>query len=62
MPEKQEVYLGDGLYAVDRGFMFDLWCERENGKNWVALEDEVLQAFFRFIEKTRGVKIEVKKA
>lgn len=54
-------YLGDGLYAKDEGFMVTLYTERENGRHFVALEDEVLSAFFRFLERTREIKITVTK-
>lgn len=59
MDKEKKEYLGDGLYARDAGFLFELSCERENGTNWVGLEDEVLTAFLRFIERSRGVNIKV---
>ncbi len=52
-------YLGDGLYADDRGHHIELSCERENGTNWVALDGETLMEFIRFLERSRKVKIKV---
>lgn len=56
-----EQYLGDGLYAKDDGYQIELWCDRDNGKNWVALEPEVMLSFFKFIEKSRGLKMTLTK-
>lgn len=61
MNRPKETYLGDGLYASDDGWMFWLRAPREDGDHRVALESEVLDEFFRFIEKSRGVKITVEK-
>lgn len=55
----REHYLGDGLYATDDGHMIRLRAPREDGDHWVGLEDEVVQSLFRFIERTRGVRITV---
>lgn len=52
-------YLGDGLHVRDACMQFELSTERENGENIVYLDNSVLDAFFRFIEKSRGVKITV---
>lgn len=57
--EKQECYLGDGLYASDDGFMFTLRAPRDREDHVVMLEPEVLSAFLRFIERSRGMKITV---
>jgi len=54
-----ETYLGDGLYASDDGFMLTLRAPRENGDHWVGLEDEILHNLFKFLERSRGVKITV---
>lgn len=62
MSVEGKVYLGDGLYVEDRGYMIELTTHRaEEGLHWVALEDEVLQAFIDFVGKTRGLKITVEK-
>lgn len=61
MSQQKEVYLGDGLYASYDGMHFVLRAPRENGDHVVSLEDEVLSEFFRFIEKTAGVTITIKK-
>ena len=55
----KDTYLGDGLYARDDGFMFWLRAPRPGGDHEVALENQVVDAFFRFIERSRGVKITV---
>lgn len=62
MSNKKEAYLGDGLYASDNGFQLWLRAPRMDGDHEVALEDDVLSEFFRFIEKSRGVKITIEKA
>lgn len=56
-----ESYLGDGLYASDDGFMIRLRAPRDFRDHWVSLEPEILDAFFRFIERSRNVKIKVEK-
>lgn len=57
----EKVYLGDGLYAQHDGFMFTLITERRDALHFVALEPEVLTAFFRYVEKVCEVKITVTK-
>lgn len=55
-------YLGDGLYAEHDGFQF--WLISSNGiedLNRVALEPYVLDAFMKYIERTLGVDIVIKK-
>lgn len=55
-------YLGDGLYAYHDGFMF--WLRAENGisvQHEVALEPEVLESFFRYVERICNVTIKVTK-
>jgi len=49
MIEKDETYLGDGLYARFDGFMFWLRAPRDGGDHVVALEPEVLMAFFEYV-------------
>lgn len=59
---ERQHYLGDGLYVKYDGMHYVLLCERDNGINWVALEDgEVLPNFFKFIERTAGVRIRVER-
>lgn len=58
----KEVYLGDGLYARDEGYMFWLRAPRGSVDHEVALEDPVLQAFLQFIERSRGLRITITKA
>lgn len=63
MSEQKRTYLGDGLYAMDDGFMFHLLAPREEGHEcWVALEPEVLTEFLNYVAKQRGLSITVKKA
>lgn len=49
----KNIYLGDGLYAHHDGYQY--WLTTET--NEVALEPAVLRNFFKYIEKTEGVKI-----
>lgn len=57
----KHAYIGDGLYASDDGFMLTLRTERTNGEHWVGLEPEVLESLFRFVERTRGLRITVER-
>lgn len=50
-------YLGDGLYVEDDGYMIRLWAKRDGITHWVGLEDEVIEALFRFLERSRKLKI-----
>jgi hypothetical protein len=59
---QKRTYLGDGLYAMDDGFMFWLIAPRGDGEHQVALEPEIFDEFIRFVEKARGLKITIKKA
>lgn len=52
-------YLGDGLYAEDQGFQFRLFTTEGFARDQVFLDNSTVDAFFRFIEKSRGVKITV---
>jgi hypothetical protein len=61
MTGQKETYLGDGLYARNDGFMFWLRAPRSGGDHEIALEDEVLEEFLRFVEKERGLKITIEK-
>ena len=54
----ESAYLGDGAYVNFDGYQFDIWCERENGKNWVGLEPSVLDSFLMFVGKQWGGKFE----
>jgi hypothetical protein len=49
----RETYLGDGLYAKFDGFAFWLRAPRQGGDHEVALEPDVLRAFFEFVEEIR---------
>lgn len=59
MSKPKEEYLGDGLYAHDDGWLFWLRAPRGDGNHLVALEDSTFDAFLRFVERSRGVKITV---
>lgn len=55
-----KTYLGDGVYADDR--LSQICLTAENGinvTNSIYLEDEVVDALLRFIEKSWRVKITV---
>lgn len=56
-----EIYLGDGLYAKDDGYQVELYAYRADGRNWVALDDRVLQVFMQFLERSRNLKILITK-
>lgn len=62
MSTVKETYLGDGLYASDDGFQIALRAPREVGDHFVYMEPEVISAFIRFLETSRGLKIDVQKA
>ena len=56
-----KTYIGDGLYASYDGYMFLLSTDRMGVLHYVALEPDVLDSFFRFIERTWKVKITMAK-
>jgi hypothetical protein len=49
----QETYLGDGLYASFDGFAIKLRAPRDGIDHYVVLEEEVLEAFERFVKQLR---------
>ena len=49
----KERYLGDGLYAAFDGWMIKLWAPRGHEEHWVALEPDILENFFKFLEDHR---------
>jgi len=62
MNQTKEYYLGDGLYASDDGWQVILRAPRApDGDHFVALESDVLDNFFLWLEKTRSLKITVQK-
>jgi hypothetical protein len=48
---KDDVYLGDGLYASFDGQGVKLWTPRMDGEHWVYLEDHVMHAFLAMVGK-----------
>ncbi len=57
-----EEYLGDGLYFKDDGWMITLYTTREFGQvHEVCLEPSVMENFFSMLEKSRNLKMEIKK-
>jgi hypothetical protein len=50
---REETYLGDGLYASFDGFAIKLRAPREGSDHYVVLEQEVLEAFERFVKQLR---------
>lgn len=56
---EDEIYLGDGLYASDDHGMIGLRAPREDGDDWVFLNDEILQNLLSYIERQRHVIITV---
>lgn len=59
---EDDVYLGDGLYVRDDGFMFILHCKREHGTHWIALEPDVIREFIQYVAEKRNLKITVERA
>ena len=53
MSERNETYLGDGLYAFFDGFMLTLRAPRMGGDHFVCLEREVFAAMLKFMEQQR---------
>lgn len=60
MRTNEQTYIGDGLYASYDGLMFELSAERDNGRHYVFLEPQVVDAFLRFVEQKWNVTITVK--
>lgn len=54
MSNAKKIYLGDGLYVYHDGMQY--WLTTDAGME-VALEPSVLGNFFKYIEKTEGLKI-----
>lgn len=54
MDEREETYLGDGLYASFDGFQIWLRAPREEGDHVVALEPQVFYALVRYQKKISG--------
>lgn len=52
-------YLGDGLYVDDDGWQFELTAPRSGGEHTVFMDGSVLQAFLKYVERQRAVRIEV---
>ena len=52
-------YLGDGLYVEDDGESIRLWTDRRDGRHEVYLNLEVMEAFFRFVQRSRNVTINI---
>jgi hypothetical protein len=52
-------YLGDGVYVSHDGYQFLLETDRRDGKHFIAVEPEILQAFFKYVESILKVKITV---
>lgn len=53
---KEEVYLGDGLYAYFDGFQIELYASDGRTKtDQVYLDGDTLQAFLRYVEKVKEI-------
>lgn len=58
--DKKHTYLGDGLYALDQGFQFELTpTPGGDGQQSVYLDDHVFKAFLDFAAHSRGLKITI---
>jgi hypothetical protein len=55
----ESCYIGDGVYVFNEPDHVVIYTDRENGRNIVYLDSELLDSLFRFIERTRGLKITV---
>ena len=47
----KETYLGDGVYASFDGSTLTLRTPRPTGDHWVALESDVLDALYIYVER-----------
>jgi Protein of unknown function (DUF1778) len=54
----EETYLGDGVYVSHDGYQFIVRTERETGRHWIALEDEVMAALFGYASRFYAVRAE----
>lgn len=55
-------YIGDGVYVTDDGYQIELTGNAAGRENTIYLDSRVFDAFLRFVERARGVKITVGKA
>lgn len=62
--KKNDIYLGDGLYAGFDGYQFILKAPREYGVHYVALEPDVFDALIRYRERCYAEveRVEIEKA
>ena len=60
MENKDDHYLGDGLYARAEDGFIHLYAPRMLHIDRVYLDDQVLNEFIKFIEKTKSVTISIK--
>jgi hypothetical protein len=51
MPEPNETYLGDGLYASFDGFMITLRAPRDRGDHWMGLEPLILRELIAYAKR-----------
>lgn len=58
---ENETYIGDGAYVGFDGFSIILWCDRDNGENWVALEPEVFASLLYFAATKCGPNFPITK-
>ncbi len=61
MSEKEQVYLGDGLYFRDDGFHFVLSTPAQIQQNTVYLEPSVFENFLKAAGRARNLEITVKR-
>lgn len=58
--ENKNAYLGDGVYIKNNGEELILMtgsCDHPD--NTIYLDDEVLQGFIHFVEKVKGIRVEI---
>jgi hypothetical protein len=50
-PEDFKAYLGDGAYATFHGHDVEIWCNRDNGRNYVHLDPSAVQHLLNFLRE-----------
>ena len=53
-PPIKESYIGDGLYASFDGWQFKLRAPRGDGDHEVFLDQNTLDEFLRYVERTKS--------
>ena len=51
-----KTYIGDGVYAKYDGYTVTLYTDREEGRHYIVLEPEHIEALNNFIERSKEDK------